>query len=123
MFENLLNHRCDIYHAVLSSVKIGYGINAARVMGCPDKPDITDVRCHFHINVNDNLRVMQEEPYPCLEGVIKLTLPFGTKIHENDYVRSRETGYLYRAEVPRAVHGDHHLIVNLRREDGIKGAI
>lgn len=121
MFEDYLNHRCDIYHTAPTDTKIGYGINAARVAECPKEPDITDVPCHFHINTG--LAIVQEEPYPRLGGTVKLTLPFGTEIHENDYVRSRKTGHIYRAEIPRAIHENHHLIVNLRREDGIKGAI
>ena len=50
MFEDYLNHRCDIYHTAPTDTKIGYGINAARVAECPKEPDITDVPCHFHIN-------------------------------------------------------------------------
>lgn len=121
MFEDFLNHRCDIYHTALQDVHAGYGIRAARVAECPEEPSISDVPCHFHLK--DGLSVMQKEPYTALVGTVKLTLPFGTEIHENDYVKSRETGYMYRAEVPRVVHGSHHLIVILRREDGVKGAI
>lgn len=99
----------------------GYGIRAAQVAECPAEPSVSDVPCHFHLK--DGLSVVQKEPYTGLVGTVKLTLPFGTRIQENDFVRSKETGHMYRAEVPRAVHGNHHLVVELRREDGIKGAI
>ncbi len=121
MFEDFLNHRCDIYHTTLQDVAAGYGIRAARAAECPEEPGVSDVPCHFHLK--DGLSVVQKEPYTELSGTVKLTLPFGTEIHENDFVRSRETGYMYRAEVPRAVHGSHHLVVILRREEGIKGAV
>lgn len=121
MFEDFLNHRCDIYHTTLQDVATGYGIRAVRVAECPEEPSIFDVPCHFQLK--DGLSVVQEEPYAGLSGTVKLTLPFGTKIRENDFVRSKETGLMYRAEVPRVVHGNHHLVLNLRREDGIKGAV
>lgn len=121
MFDDFLDHKCDIYHTVSADVKIGYGINAARVTECPQEPDLIDVPCHFHISAG--LAIVQEEPYARLEGTVKLTLPFNTEIRENDFVRSKETGYIYRAEIPRGIHGNHHLIVNLRRENGIKGAV
>lgn len=121
MFEDFLNHKCDIFHIKQTDTKVGYGINAARVSERLEEPDLTDIPCHFHIN--SGLSILQAEPFARLDGTVKLALPFGTEIHENDFVRSHETGYLYRAELPRAIHGNHHLIVNLRREDGIKGAI
>ena len=42
-------------------------------------------------------------------------------IRENDFVKSR--GLIYRAGIPKAVHGNHHIVVTIKREEGIKGAI
>ena len=56
-----------------------------------------------------------------MEGEVKLALPYGTDIRENDFVKSRD--YMFRAGIPKAVHGNHHIVVTIRREEGIKGAI
>ena len=69
-----------------------------------------------------DLQIVQGEPYSSLEGQVKLSLPIGTGIRKNDIVQSRETGLRYRADVPREIRG-HHIIVTLRREGGVKGAI
>lgn len=121
MFEDFLDHRCEIYHTASQDTNVGYGIKAAQVAECPEEASVSDVPCHFHIKAG--LSVVQKELYTGLVGTVKLTLPFDTEIHENDFVRSMETGHIYRAEVPRVVHGNHHMVVMLRREDGIKGAV
>ena len=48
-------------------------------------------------------------------------MPYGVDIRENDFVKSR--GLIYRAGIPKAVHGNHHIVVTIKREEGIKGAI
>ena len=71
--------------------------------------------------VNSSPKIVQKEPYPAVEGEAKLALPYGVDIRENDFVKSR--GLIYRAGIPKAVHGNHHIVVTIKREEGIKGAI
>lgn len=127
MFDDYLNDKCDIYHLAASAVTAGYGINATSVMDWQSQPAATDVSCHFHIK-NDALQVAQAEPQSELQGNVKLTLPAGTDIRKNDLVISKtcasiESGLRFRADTPRTIFGNHHIIVTLRREEGLKGAI
>lgn len=119
MFEEFLNHRCSIYHPEQVETKTKYGIKAAQSEMCKATPDLEDVPCHFY--VNSSLAIKQNEPFASVEGEAKLALPYGTDIRENDFVKSRD--YMFRAGIPKAVHGNHHIVVTIRREDGIKGAI
>lgn len=121
-FEDFFNHRCDIYHLAEETVTV----NGVAIASSTKKQAVVaeeqDVPCHFHIN-GEFLDIVQREPQAELQGRGKLSLPFGTDIRKNDIVRSRETGFCYRADLPRVIHGNHHIVVELRREDGAKGAI
>ena len=119
MCEEFLNHRCNIYHPEKVETNVKYGIKAAQSEMCKDIPDLEDVPCHFY--VNSSLAIKQNEPFASVEGEVKLALPYGTDIRENDFVKSRD--YMFRAGIPKAVHGNHHIVVTIRREEGIKGAI
>ena len=127
MFDDYLKDKCDIYHLEASSVSAGYGIEATNVKEWQDKPSSVDVSCHFHVK-NDALQIAQAEPHAELQGNIKLSLPYGTDIRKNDLVISKtcksiEAGLRFRADTPRTIFDDHHIIVMLRREEGMKGAI
>lgn len=125
MFEEFLNHTCDIFHTVVETVSPGYGITQTqekRLAEVSDTPDLEGIPCHFHIRSN-GVRLVQAEPYSDIEGEVKLTLPYGTDVRENDMVRDCEKGLMYRAGIPRTIHGNHHIIVMLKREGGVKTAI
>jgi len=127
MFDDYLNDNCDICHLVENSVSAGYGIKTTDVSKWQDEPSLVDVPCHFHVK-NDALQVLQAEPHAELQGHIKLSLPYGTDIRKNDLVISKEcasmeAGIRFRADTPRTIFGNHHIVVMLRREEGIKGAI
>lgn len=119
MFEEFLNHRCNIYHPEKVETNVKYGIKAAQSEMCKDIPDLEDVPCHFY--VNSSLTIKQNEPFASVEGEVKLALPYGTDIRENDFIKSRD--YMFRAGISKTVHGNHHIVVTIRREEGIKGAI
>lgn len=121
MFGDFLNHKCDIFHLVDDSCQEGYGIKAMEKRIPEETPSEQGIPCHFHVR-SDSLQIVQGEPYRSLSGQVKLSLPFGTDIRKNDIVQSQETGICYRADLPREVRG-HHMIVTLRREPGLKGAI
>lgn len=124
MFDDFMNHTCNIYHLEDESVNVGYGIRAADVRTEHREPDETGVRCHFHIqSVAGSLSIVQKEPYSSVEGQVKLSLPIGTDIRKNDIVEDCRDGLKYRADVPKEIHGGHHIIVYLRREEGVKEAI
>lgn len=122
MFEDFLNHKCDIFHLVEVEKTAGYGVRTGKRMEVEDTPSLTEVRCHFHITQSNFLRIEQGEPYSRLSGETKLTLPIGTDIRMNDIVRDCDTGMRYRADLPNKIQ-DHHISVVIRREDGQKGAI
>lgn len=121
-WEDMLNHKCDIYHIAKKEMNLGYGITDTEHFLYPAEPDLADVPCHFHIKTG-NLQLVQTDPLDILQARIKISLPFGTDIRTNDKVVSHETGYAYMAEVPRVIHNNHHIIAYLKREKPVKGAI
>lgn len=122
MFDDFLNHRCNIYHLVDDPVNVGYGIRTADTRTDGEEV-LEDIPCHFSVRQNDQLKVVQNEPYSSIDGDIKLTLPIGTDIRLNDTVEDCETLLRYRAGIPRKIHGNHHIIVTIRREEGEPNAI
>lgn len=123
MFEDFLDHTCNIYHLSNEDVNVGYGIKATPVKKTQKEPDGKNIPCHFHIKTNDGMRIVQKEPYTVLTGEGKLTLPPGTDIRMNDVVEDCRNGVRYRAGLPKAIHGEHHIIVMISREDGIEEAL
>lgn len=123
MFEDFMNHKCNIYHLTDEPVDVGYGIKVDDVKSQPTSPDLKGVDCHFHIRMNDNVHVVQREPFRAVEGNIKLSLPIGTDIRINDIVEDCRDGLKYRAGKPTEVHGGHHIIVVLSRPEGVERAI
>lgn len=121
-FEDFLNHRCDIYHLEAETVTVNGVATASTTKKQAEVAGEQNVPCHFHIN-GEFLDIVQREPQAELQGRGKLSLPFGTDIRKNDIVRSLQTGYCYRADLPRVIHGNHHIVVEIRREEGAKGAI
>lgn len=69
------------------------------------------------------MKVVQKEPYSAVDGEVKLSLPVGTDIRENDTVEDCRNGIRFRASVPKEIYGGHHLIVTLFREKGTGAAI
>lgn len=123
MFEDFLNHTCNIYHLSDEQVNIGYGVKATSVKKPQQEPAEKNVKCHFHIRTNSGMRVSQKEPYSVLTGEGKLTLPSGTDIRLNDMVEDCRNGVKYRAGLPKEIHGGHHIIVDILRTDGMEAAL
>lgn len=122
MFEEFFNHTCDIYHMADDTVDAGYGIRTGDTRSSLDDPDEKDVPCHFYVNTS--LMVTQHEPYADIEGSTKLALPFYTDIRTNDMVIDKCDGTKYSVKgLPRVVHGNHHIIVMLRHEEGEPNAV
>lgn len=125
MFEDFLNHSCEVYHLTETPGGVTYGIPGAEtesIFSYPQSPDIESVACHFQVKASP-IQIIAGEPDTEAQGRVKIAFPFGTDIRINDKIKSHETGLSYIAELPRAVHGDHHLVVYARRESGIKAAI
>lgn len=123
MFEDFLNHKCNIYHTEDDVVNIGYGIMAAGKKKFGNTVSLSEIPCHFHVRLNSGIRLVQKEPYTALEGDVKLSLQAGTDIRINDIVEDCRDGMKYRAGKPAEVYGGHHIIVMLSRLEGVKGAI
>lgn len=81
--ENLLDQKCDIYHLKESEKSVGYGLPGSQSFVYPDKPDVSNVICHFGIESLDT-GTEQQQPQNILHERIKLTLPSGTDIRIND---------------------------------------
>lgn len=118
-FENLLNHKCAIYHMKKDGTNLGYGI-AREAFSYPEEPDVTDVPCHF--NVSDTGTMEQTEDANEYIVVGKLNLPYGTDVRVNDKIIDLGSGISYYAEIPRNIR-DHHIIVQIQRKGKVKGAM
>ena len=122
MFDDFFNHTCNIYHLEDETVNAGYGIQAADARVPEDGPAIEGVKCHFYIRQNSQV-IVQHEPYSSIDGDVKLALPHGTDIRENDIVEDCGTGRRYRADIPKTIHNNHHIVVMLKRQEGVTSAI
>jgi Domain of unknown function (DUF3599). len=121
--EDFFDHTCTLYHAKKGSSSLGYGITDDNHFSYPDMPAEKDqgIPCHFSVK-SGTYQVAQEEPQNKYAARLKLSLPIGTDIRENDKVVSGVTGYAYVAEIPRNVRG-HHIIVYVHRSGTVKEAL
>lgn len=117
-WEDFLNHTCDIYHIVRSDTSPGYGLPGSPAFSYPDVPDLSNVPCHFTQGGSGGTTntVQQKEPEAEYDDRIKLALPAGTDVRFNDKIIDHRNGYTYYAEVPRTVHGNHHIYVYVARD-------
>lgn len=111
--ENLLDHRCDIYHLKKLDKPVGYGLPGDISFEYDKKPDVKSVKCHFGVESLE-AGTNQKNPQNVLDEKIKLTLPSGTDIRINDKIIDCVTGFEYTAEKPRNVR-DHHIFVYIKR--------
>ena len=86
MFEEFMNHKCNIYHLKDGTVDVGYGIKDGTVKKTGSTAVIKEQPCHFHTKVGDTVRIVQNKPFSSADGEIKLTLPAGVDIRKNDTV-------------------------------------
>lgn len=114
--DELLDHKCDIYHILKSEVSPGWGLPVSPSFGYPESPDISSVTCHFGVR-SQSVALVQTDPVNLMEASIKLTLPAGTDIRMHDKIVNCETGLEYTAELPRNIRG-HHLFVWIKKKDG-----
>lgn len=112
-FENLLDHRCNIYHLKQTDNSVGYGLPDSQSFAYPETPDEKEVPCHFGIESLD-AGTEQKNPQNILHERIKLALPYGTDIRINDKIVECESGLEYTAEKPRNIR-NHHIVVYIKR--------
>ena len=112
-FDNMLNHKCDIYHLQTITESPGWGLPDTITYGYPTNPDIVNQQCHFGVK-NSVQVIVQNNPQTDYEARIKLALSIDADIRLNDKVISLENGYEYTAEIPVNVR-NHHQFVMLRR--------
>lgn len=118
-FDDLLDHKCAIYHMSKGGKNLGFGIESDD-FSYPKKPDIASVSCHF--NVSEQGTMEQTEDANEYIAVGKLNLPVGTDVRVNDKIVDLGTGIVYYAEIPRNIR-DHHIMVKVHRKGKIEGAI
>lgn len=111
-FNNLLNHKCDIYHLIEGEASPGYGLAASPSFAYPNAPDVVGQKCHFGVR-SQNVSITQGEPANLMEAKIKLTLPAGADVRLNDKITDCATGFEYTAEQPVRVR-EHHQFVYIK---------
>ncbi len=116
--EDLMDHKCDIYHYGSSDQSIGYGFKEKK-HSYPDVADIKEVSCHFHATEST---INQDETMNKYPAHIKVDFPIGTNIQLNDKVVWSENGLAYTAEIPRTIRG-HHIVVYVNRSGAVKEAL
>ena len=116
MIDDLLDHTCDIYHPLTETVTRGYGLPDSTQTGLsyPSKADISAQKCHFGVKTG-TIQVVTQEPQKDLDARLKLTLPIGTDIRKNDKIVSGVTGFVYIAEIPRNIRGNHISVMVIRQ--------
>ena len=122
-YVDFMDHTCDIYHVVKTETSPGYNLRASPSFTYPEKPDETDVPCHFTQGgpggtVNT---LVQREPQHDYDDRIKVNFLLDADIRVNDKVVDHRTGAVYYAELPRTIRG-HHKYVFVKR-DGIEAAL
>lgn len=118
-FEDMLNHRCAIYHLKKVHEDMGYNIMSAGFTYA-EPPDLTDIPCHFNINDTGNMNQSEDANEYIVVG--KLQLPPATEIYVNDKVVNLDNGMEYVAEIPKKIR-NHHIVVNIQRKGKVKGAL
>lgn len=118
-FEDLLDHKCAIYHMKKSEKNKGFGIKTPD-FGYSTEPDLTDIPCHFNVNENGSIEQTEDANEYIVVG--KLQLPAGTEVYLNDKIINLNNGMEYTAGIPRDIRG-HHVIVNVQRKGKVKGAL
>lgn len=116
--ENFFDHKCNIYHLIEDSKSPGYGLPVSPTFSYPEDPDEVNVPCHFAVKSFSHT-MQQTQPANEYDAKIKLTLPIGTDIRQNDKIVSLVSGFEYTAMQPRNVRG-HHLFVFIQRTDAQK---
>lgn len=119
-FEDFLNHKCDVFHAIKTNTPLNYGLNSIAEFKYGDTPDIADLSCHFCVK-SGNIQLTQTQPYNELNARIKLILPLNADIRRNDKIVDKRTGLSYTAEEPLPIQKHHQYVYIIR--DGVKGAV
>ena len=112
--DELLNHKCDIYHIVKEEASPGFSLPASPKFTYPETPDEVDVPCHFGVKSGNRL-IIQTEPQADYQAKIKLTVPLGTDIRLNDKIIDTVNGYEYTADIPVRIR-NHHLFAMISRK-------
>lgn len=113
--ERLLDHKCEIYHALKGSAAAGYGLPDGDTFSYPSVPDVTDVDCHFAVGAT--VTIDQKEPQNEYTTEMKLVLRLDADIRLNDkvvWLNPIGDNYEYTAKLPRKVR-NHHKFVMLQR--------
>lgn len=116
--ENLLNHKCDIYHIQEGRASPGYGLAASPSFSYLDEPDISAQECHFGVK-SQSVTITQTTPANMMDAKTKLTLPIGTDVRCNDKIVDLRTGIEYTAEQPVNVR-NHHIFVFVKKVEAQK---
>lgn len=120
-FEDLLDHKCAIYHLKKDKKSLGYGIETSDYTYASE-PDLSDIPCHFNVKNHGAGSMEQTENANEYIVVGKLQLPFGTEVYVNDKIVDLTTGLTYTAEIPRSIR-NHHVIVQIQRKGKVNGAL
>lgn len=118
-FEQLLDHKCNIYHMESKETSLGFGVPTEEFT-YPDKPDEKDIDCHFNVNCSENLQQTDNANVYTVNGKVNFAL--GTDVRVNDKIVDLRNGLEYICEIPKRIR-DHHLIAIVHRTGTGKGAL
>ena len=117
MWEDFLNHTCNVYRPETETINPGFGMAAQERLVPGTVPLYTDVPCHFNVK-GDSTVIVQGEHFAVRQGNDKLAFGSDADIRENDLVvkvvGGTETGLKYRVVAVHDIHG-HHQTAELQR--------
>ncbi len=115
MIEDLLDHKCDIYHVMAAEETQSFGLPSSTKYEYGAEPDIKELDCHFCVK-SSNITIVQQQPNNNLDARTKLVLPIDADIRLNDKIVNCETGLEYTAGLPRNIR-NHHKMVYIKRTE------
>lgn len=108
--NDFFDHTCDIYHIMSAgNKKLGYGLVGETEYVYPDKPDVSDLECHFNQKSSvSSANMNQKEPQNELSIRTKICVPSNTDLRILDKVVFKKANIEYIVvSPPRNVRNNH----------------
>lgn len=114
-YQQMLIHRCDIYHETAQSPLAGrFGIPADKlqpVFSYPDTPDEENVPCYF---TEKTQQLIQEEPDQTVYHSFLVHFPRSSDIRMNDKIIWQHNSYILK--LPKKIRHHHWEVIAVRDE-------
>lgn len=114
-YQQMLIHRCDIYHETAQPPPAGrFGIPADKlqpVFSYPNTPDEENVPCYF---TEKTQQLIQEEPDQTVYHSFLVHFPFSADIRLNDKIIWQHNSYILK--LPKKIRHHHWEVIAVRDE-------